>query len=724
MSTKTYHYDYLGVPGSVEVTVTFTPCNIEANGPTPMDRIGYKNANIQLSEALPFDLFVQLQYTNEYIENNNSGSISSLYTITVPEGLSTHQVTGLKCFDQQGEPFIRNEISYEFLDQTTPQVVGGPLQAEVKSVTDATCHGTPTGKIVVEATLGSGTYNYQWSDGGPNQPDRINIPAGTYSVIVTDTSGGEVILNNIVVGQPSQILASPSITHVSCHGGSSGAISLSPSGGSGSGYTFLWSDGSTSQNRTGLTSGLYSVRITDSSGCSRNFNLTVNQPTQIIITVNQAGRDVIMQIEGGTAPYTYLWSDENTERDRFNLPNGTYTFTVTDANGCSQSTSVVVDDFKFYFSKNPVWLIAEADLSSPKPNLSFVCEVFIEKEYESGDFEPIYDTEHPSRVGGTTDFNIQQVLNAFLDAQVPAFPETQPRMVEETFKRFYLRYFEKYGNPPAPAPSVQVDTYYVLYGGLSDQEFAKGTFFDTYLDQERPFLTWQPKEIQVDDIQHAYLHYVVASPVIESIRLHVTAVYEDGASVSLFMGDAIQGVKPFEVYRFPVGIPQLALLDLDPDRILREYTVQLMDGETQVSEQRMYRRKRERGHYRRLLFLNSLGGWDSLLCMGRGKERLRTQEESITRDLPVGFAYHDRERETVSKTGTHRMECVITNLNGAERMHLIDLSISEKVYLQTASGYLPVSVDFPFDPADDWQNIETVELDITLPTVKRYTPEL
>jgi hypothetical protein len=119
-----------------------------------------------------------------------------------------------------------------------------------------------------------------------------------------------------------------------------------------------------------------------------------------------------------------------------------------------------------------------------------------------------------------------------------------------------------------------------------------------------------------------------------------------------------------------------------------------------------------------------VGGWDSLLCRGRGKENIRTQEESISRDLPVRFAYADRERETVSKTGTQRMQCVITNLNGSERRHLIDLAISEKVYLQTASGYLPVSVEFAFDPADDYQNINTVELDLILPTVKRYTPEL
>lgn len=723
MSTKTYQYIYQGVPGSVDVTVIFTACNITVTGPSPFDRDGTLNAQITLSEALPFNLFLRLERTNEYNENGYSGTIVTETVLIVPSGQTSYNAP-LSCLFMRAEPWIVNEYSYLFLDQIAPQNEGSPLAAVVSAVTPATCFGTSTGTIAITATGGTGQYSFAWSDSGPDSPTRTGLAPGTYSVTVTDTGEGSVFLTDIVIGQPSQIQLMVNNTPVTCFGGSTGSLVLTPTGGSGSGYTYAWSDGSTAKDRTNLPAGNYSVTVTDGSGCSRSFPITVTQPAQLIITVNQSGRDVTMGITGGTPPYSYLWSDEVTDRDRFSLPDGTYTFTVTDANGCTQQTTVIVEDFKFYFSKNPVWLVAEADLTTPKPNLSFVCEVFIEDEYDSGDFDQKYQTEHPARVDGTTDFNLQQVLNAFLDSRVPDFGDAVPKMVPEAFKRFYLRYFEKYGTPPEPAPSVQVDIFYVLYGGLSDQEFAKGTFFETYLDQVRPFLTWQPDGLQVDDEQHAYVHYVVTSPTVGSLRMFVRIIFTDGTNVGFSIDGTLSGVRPYEVYRFPAGIPQLGLLDADPSKDLREYSIELLDGNTPVSERRTFIRTPARRHYRRLLFLNSLGGWDSLLCVGRGKESLRTQEESIARDLPVRFGYSDRERETVSKTGTQRMECVITNLNGSERQHLVDLAISEKVYLQTRSGYLPVTVEFGFDPSDDFQNIDTVELDIILPTVKRYTPEL
>lgn len=717
--TKTYQYIYQGVPGSVDVTVNFTACFVIDD---PSGSEGNLTASVTLSEALPFNLFLRIQRTTEYNENGVWGNIVVDEMVLVPSGQVSHSIS-LQCLLLREDPWVYYESSYIFLDQLAPQDEGSPLTA-LSVVTPATCFGSATGTIAITASGGTGVYTYAWSDNGPSTATRTSLFPGTYSVTVTDTGAGVVVLTDIVIGQPTQIQLAVNNTPVQCFGGNTGSLVLTPSGGSGAGYSYAWSDGSTAKDRTGLPAGSYSVTVTDGSGCSRTFTITVTQPPQLIITINQSGRDVIMGITGGVGPYSYLWSDAVTDRDRFNLPDGVYTFTVTDANGCSQQTTVVIQDFKFYFSKNPVWLVTEADLSIPKANLSFVCEVLIEDEYQSGVFTKKYETEHPARVDGTSDFNLQQVLNAYLDAHVPDFGEVIPKMVGESFRRFYLRYFEKYGSPPVPAPSVQVDTFYVLFGGLSDQEFAKNVFFKTYLDNIRPFLTWQPTSLLVDDLQHAYLHYVVTSPEIESLRLFVSITFTDGTNVGYMFGPTMEAVSPFEVYRFPVGIPQLGLSNVNPSKNIREYRVELRDFNTPVSEQRTYIRAVPKKHYKRLLFLNSMGGWDSLLCRGRGKENIRTQEESISRDLPVRFAYSDRERETVSKTGTQRMECVITNLNGSERLHLVDLAISEKVYLQTNSGYLPVSVEFSFDPADDFQNIDTVELDVILPTVKRYTPEL
>ncbi len=721
--TKTYNYINGGASGSVDVTVDVTFCNISPLPGTLDELMGFLSIEVSLSEALPFELL--LRFNVGYDVFNTFGSGSSVYPImlTVPSAVTSHIFTELLCYNKTNDPFSEETYSYTFVDQLEPQIVGSDLSAIVDTITPATCHGLPNGSILIQVSGGNGSYTYQWSDGGPSSPFRPGIVGGTYSVIIRDAALNEIELTGIVVPQPPQITLTLAISSVTCFGGSNGAIATTPGGGSGSGYSYSWSDGSTAQNRSSLPAGSYQVTVTDSAGCTRLFTINVPQPPQIQITVNKSGRNITNTVTGGVGPYTYLWSDGAVVKDRTNLDNGIYSFTVTDANGCQQSTVIFIQEFKFFFSKNPISLqLAALDLAS-KPNLSFVCEVYLEDEYESENFELKYSSEQPGRADGTTDFNMQQVLNAYLDANVPAFGDTVVRMVSESFKRFYLSYFEKYGNPPVPDDTTVNETFYVLFGGLSDQEFAKQVFFDSYLENQKPFLTWAPFTQPIAADQHSYLHYVVVNPTYSILSMKVTVRYTDNTSTE-FNAGAISPVKPFELIRFPAGPVQLDLEALNPDKTIASYELQLFSGTSLISESRTYQVYPSRRHYRKLLYLNSVGGWDHVLCFGRGKQSMRTQEESISRDLPVGFAYSDREEETVSKSGRLTGQLVIATLNGYQRRHLIDLAISEKVFEQTASGYLPVKVSMDFDPEDDFENLDEVGLDIIYPTIRRYTPEL
>ncbi|AWW32449.1 hypothetical protein DN752_21140 [Echinicola strongylocentroti] len=721
MATKTYAYEYGGVPGTVDVTVNITACIVH-----PVDTNltqGFLNIEVELSEALPFGL--PIHFDVDYVIYTQTGNRTGTFPITLemPANETSHTFEDQQCYYEVNDPYDREQLDYNFVDQPEPYVEGTPLAVSVISQEDATCHGQANGSITVEASGGSGGYSYTWSDGGADSPLRTSIPAGTYSVIVEDSNGNTASVTDIIVGEPPQIELATDITPVTCFGGNNGAVDITPSGGNGAPYTFQWSDGSTAQNRTNLTAGNYQVTVVDSGGCSRSFVIPVIQPTQITITVNQSGRDVVNDVAGGTAPYTYYWSDGYIIKDRADIPVGTYTFTVTDANGCQQSTIISIQDTKFYFSKNPVWLTLQAADPETKPNLSFVCEVFLEEDYESENFLNKFESEHPAREDGSTDFNVEQVLNAFLDAKVPEFGDTEVKMVGEAFKRFYLRYYEKYGEPPLPDATSQVDTYYILYGGLSEQEFAKHTFFATYLDNQKPFLTWQPNAIPVATDQHAYLHFVCVDEAVNDLILKVYVYYNDGTSVTANV-KSITSVKPYELYRFPSGVPQLEIAALNPAKTIHYYELQLFSGAAQVSEKRKFEVYKPKRHFKKLLFLNSVGGWDSVLCRGRGSQSLRTSEETISREMPVGFSYQDREEETVSKQGTITGDYVIANMNGYTRRHLIDLAISEKVYEQTNSGYLPVLVKFDFDPEEDYENIDEVSIDIIYPTIRRYTPEL
>jgi hypothetical protein len=722
MATKTYNYINGGVAGSVDVTVTINACNIlfsdQGSGDT---QSGVLTIDVILSQALPFELQLKFLVTNEIMDSFNTSSSTYNKFLAVPQNVTAHSFTDQACYEETADPYYRETSEYEFSEQSGTQEEGSVLVATVQSITPATCFGLATGAISIATSGGTGAYSFAWSVGTANTAFRGSLPAGTYSVTVSDAAGNQVFLSGIVVSQPTQLVLNPTVTPPACFGGV-GAVATAPAGGTG-GYTFVWGDGSTAQNRTNLPAGSYPVTVRDSSGCNRLFTVVISQPTQILITVNKTGKNISNQITGGTPAYSFLWSDGAVVRDRTNLTNGVYSFTVTDANGCQQSTVIVIQDFKFYFSKNPIWLQLAVDSMIGKDNLSYVCEVFLEEVYQSDSFIKKYESEHPAKQDGSTSFNVQQVLNAFLESQAPLYADPQVRQVSSAFKRFFLRYYQKYGTPPVPDATTTNDTFYVLFGGLSDQEFAKQTFFDSYLDITQPFLTWQPITQPIASDQHAYLHLVVNNPIYSALSLKATIRYSDNTAVDQVV-KSVNTVAPFEVYRFPAGIQQLGLQSLNPSKIITSYDLQVFSAEVVLSEKRTYEVYATKKHFKKLLFLNSLGAWDHTLCFGRGKQSLRTSEESISRALPVGFAYSDREEETVSKLGTLTGQLVIATLNGYQRKHLTELAISEQVFEQTASGYLPVRVRFDFDPEDDFENLDEIGLDITYPTLRRYTPEL
>jgi len=219
------------------------------------------------------------------------------------------------------------------------------------SITNVSCNGGNNGSIDLTPTGGSGSYTYNWG-GGITTQDRTNLTAGTYSVTITDSNNCSGVVSNITVGQPTAAISgSTVITHVACNGGNTGAINLTPTGGTGT-YTFLWSDGATTEDRSGLTAGSYSVTITDSNNC--NYTINSIEVTQLplingIATITDVACNggntgtINFTPSGGTGPYTYQWNDGPTTEDRMGLTAGTYSITVTDALLCQKTFSYTVN---------------------------------------------------------------------------------------------------------------------------------------------------------------------------------------------------------------------------------------------------------------------------------------------------------------------------------------------------------------------------------------------
>lgn len=141
----------------------------------------------------------------------------------------------------------------------------------------------------------------------------------------------------------------PLVTDISCPGEIDGAITLSIGGGSG-GYNIVWDDGSTEETRTDLAAGDYIFTVTDVGNCEFINIITITEPDSMMIeglvtnesTAGAADGTIVLTIEGGAAPYNFLWDDGTIAQNRSNLISGRYDVTVTDMNGCT-----VTETFNF-----------------------------------------------------------------------------------------------------------------------------------------------------------------------------------------------------------------------------------------------------------------------------------------------------------------------------------------------------------------------------------------
>lgn len=216
--------------------------------------------------------------------------------------------------------------------------------------TNANC-GMSNGSINLTVSSGTSPYTYLWSNNATIE-DLGSLPAGNYRVTVTDNNGCTSSAN----GSVSNPAPAPSLTAlstaVSCSGGSNGSISLTVSGGTAP-YSYLWSNGATSQNISALNAGIYGVIVTDATGCQGVTAATVTQPnalqvdaTQVNVACNAAATGSIsLLVTGGTSPYSYAWSGPtaigNTATPT-NLLTGTYNVTVTGTGGCTATQSFVL----------------------------------------------------------------------------------------------------------------------------------------------------------------------------------------------------------------------------------------------------------------------------------------------------------------------------------------------------------------------------------------------
>ena len=215
-----------------------------------------------------------------------------------------------------------------------------------------TCFNACNGSLTSTPSGGTTPYAYSWSPGGVTTPTVTGACAGTYTLQITDANGCLVFTPYTLINPVAFTISSTS-TNVTCSGLCNGTATANPVTGTGP-FTYSWSDisGQTTQTATGLCAGTYTVTATDAGGCTASSTSIITSPLSMTVSIAAFGNNSCFNscdafataaVAGGSAPYSYNWTPGGIAGASVNnLCAGTYTVTVTDANGCTAMTTVVL----------------------------------------------------------------------------------------------------------------------------------------------------------------------------------------------------------------------------------------------------------------------------------------------------------------------------------------------------------------------------------------------
>ncbi len=267
-------------------------------------------------------------WSNGVDTQDNLNVTAGTYDVTITDSNSCNEY----------ESFVISEPSEQLLFSHT--------------IINVTCNGGDDGEIHAHPEGGVPPYTYSWSTGS-TMSNISNLHAGTYVLTLTDANMVEYV-DTMTVSQPDPFVFTYLYSLPSCHGFSDGSIYLSVEGGD-SPYSFSWYDNDSilvgsNADLTNIQAGSYTVELIDNLGCGGNYAVNLNQPSQLELSINknhiqcygEPTGSITIGVNGGTPPYSYLWSNGSYYTSINDLNAGTYSLTVTDNNACTVSGSTVI----------------------------------------------------------------------------------------------------------------------------------------------------------------------------------------------------------------------------------------------------------------------------------------------------------------------------------------------------------------------------------------------
>jgi hypothetical protein len=314
---------------SVGTTVTSSPA--PSLNPSSMDATcGQSNGSAMViaTGTGPFSFSWNTGQTNTGVASNLSNISSGTYSVTVTDanGCSASE-------------------SFNISD------VGG-AQLDSLNKTDIACAGDNNGSISTFFSGGTTPYTYSWSNGASTST-LSSLAAGSYTLTLTDANNCVTSIS-VTITEPSALdLTAGFQSDPLCANGMDGSATVGATGGV-QPYTYSWNNGSTGTSLSMLSAGTYTAFVTDGNGCTDSVSVILTDPAAISIAESLSDPrcfegntgSIDLTVSGGTPAYTYQWNTTppQTGATANNLTAGTYSCTVTDNNGCTETYSGTLNE--------------------------------------------------------------------------------------------------------------------------------------------------------------------------------------------------------------------------------------------------------------------------------------------------------------------------------------------------------------------------------------------
>lgn len=354
-----------------------------------------------------------------------------------------------------------------------------------------------------------------------------------------------------------------------------------------------------------------------------------------------------------------------------------------------------------------------------RASLLYQVEIFRPQAYQSGTYvlhETLRGREAPPIIQDDVAysegafFNISEYVWALLRPTAPSNNQAEISFQPlATMPIYWKQAVAPYESETLRTAPIQ----YIIRGKLNEDQFSgwKYSFFTEYLTSTRQFYTWQPRYDKLTDrTQPEFLSYLVHhNPCPSELRVRVDVEYQDGTySTATLTPITLQNVYNYTLYTVPVGFKALKLdeNETETEKTIHRYTVWLSnENNEQLTEERYYVVNNDYVPYvRHLVFLNSLGGWDSIRLYGVSSSQLKRTSAIFQRELEAGYSPSSEELFLRNITGERTLTLNTGYLPNREWLdYLEELMWSEQIFVNTAEGLIPIVLtqDTYEPPADE-----------------------